>query len=171
MSGGRAHGDVDSNAYRYVTRRTGWEMVKAHPWFGIGPEQVLPQFEKYVPADIPRPLPRGWYGHLHNIYLEYAAERGIPGMLCIMWVIGKLLIDFLRALRHPSLPPESRFVLHGAVSVILAILAEGFFEYNLGDSEVLTLFLTVMACGYVVSLPSRAGGGGSFPAIAGWRAE
>ena len=23
---------------------------------------------------IPRPLPPGWYGHLHNIYLQYAAE-------------------------------------------------------------------------------------------------
>jgi len=33
--------------------------------------------------------------------------------------------------------------------VILAILAEGFLEYNLGDSEVLTLFLAVVAFGYV----------------------
>ena len=33
--------------------------------------------------------------------------------------------------------------------VTLAILAEGLFDYNLGDSEVLTLFLAVVACGYV----------------------
>jgi hypothetical protein len=32
--------------------------------------------------------------------------------------------------------------------VILAVLAEGMFEYNLGDSEVLTLFLSAIACGY-----------------------
>jgi hypothetical protein len=32
--------------------------------------------------------------------------------------------------------------------VILATLAEGFFEYNLGDSEVLTMFLVVVACAY-----------------------
>ena len=44
---------------------------------------------------------------------------------------------------------EARFVLHGAIAVILAILAEGFFEYNLGDSEVLTMFLAVLGFGYI----------------------
>jgi len=28
-------------------------------------------------------------------------------------------------------------------------MAEGVFEYNLGDSEVLTMFLVVVACGYL----------------------
>jgi hypothetical protein len=44
--------------------------------------------------------------------------------------------------------PGGTFIVHGAVAAILAILAEGFFEYNLGDSEVLTIFLAVVACGY-----------------------
>lgn len=145
----RPHGQLDSNMQRAITRRTGWRMVKAHPWFGLGPEQIKPRFNDYVPADVPRPLPKGWYGHLHNIYLQYASERGVPGMLMIMWLIGKALYDFLRALRDKGCATQARFVLHGAVAVILAILAEGFFEYNLGDSEVLTMFLAVVACGYV----------------------
>ena len=37
----------------------------------------------------------------------------------------------------------------GSLAVIAAVLAEGFFEYNLGDSEVLTMFLATMTCGYV----------------------
>ena len=143
------HGEVDSNSHREVTRRTGWEMVKAHPWFGLGPEQTGPQFDRYVPADIHRPLPRGWYGHLHNIYLQYAAERGIPALAAILWFIGKALRDFLRAARRSA--AGAAFVLHGAVAAILAILAEGFFEYNLGDSEVLTVFLAVIAVGYVAA--------------------
>jgi len=36
-----------------------------------------PQSDDCVPADVRRPLPDGWYGHLHNIYLQFAAERGI----------------------------------------------------------------------------------------------
>ncbi len=141
------HGETDSNMHRVITRRTGLEMIKAHPIFGIGPEQVKAQFDKWVPADVPRPLPDGWYGHLHNIYLQYAAERGIPTMLAMMWLIGKVLFDCVRGLR--SAAGDSRFVLHGAIAVILAILAEGFFEYNLGDSEVLTMFLCVVAFAYV----------------------
>ena len=49
----------------------------------------------------------------------------------------------------PGLPDGARFVLHGAIAVIIGILAEGFFEYNLGDSEVLTMFLAVAGFAYV----------------------
>ena len=143
------HGETDSNQHRTITRRTGMEMIRAHPWFGLGPEQVKAQFNDWVPADIPRPLPPGWYGHLHNIYLQYAAERGIPTALAIFWVIGKILYDFALALRRKLTDPDAWFVLHGAIAVILAILAEGFLEYNLGDSEVLTMFLTVAGFGYI----------------------
>ena len=149
ISAFQPHGETDSNLHRAITRETGIAMIRAHPWFGLGPEQVKAQFEKWVPADVARPLPEGWYGHLHNIYLQYAAERGIPTALAIFWLIGKVLWDFARALRGKLMDPQARFVLHGAIAAILAILAEGFLEYNLGDSEVLTLFLAVVGFGYI----------------------
>jgi putative inorganic carbon (HCO3(-)) transporter len=145
------HGQADSNLHRSITRRTGIEMIRAHPLLGLGPEVMKDSktFDQYVPADIPRPLPEGWYGHLHNIYIQYAAERGIPTMLAMLWLIGKVLWDFASTLRAKFAKTEARFVLHGAIAVILAILAEGLLEYNLGDSEVLTLFLAMIAFGYV----------------------
>jgi len=153
----RPHGDLDSNRHRAVLRETGLVMIRAHPWVGLGPEQVKYQFDKWVPADA-LPLPEGWYGHLHNIYLQYAAERGIPTLLAMLWLIGKVLWDFTGALRSKLASAQARFVLHGAIAAILAILAEGMVEYNLGDSEVLTLFLAVVAFGYVAreSVPAAA---------------
>jgi putative inorganic carbon (HCO3(-)) transporter len=142
------HGETDSNLHRTITRRTGLQMIRAHPLLGLGPEQVKAQFKSYVPPDITH-LPDGWYGHLHNIYLQYAAERGIPTLLAFLWLIGKVLFDFAKGLRTRTRGDEARFVLHGAIAVILAILAEGFLEYNLGDSEVLTLFLAVLGFGYI----------------------
>lgn len=144
----RPHGEMDSNAHRALCRLVGWQMVKAHPWLGLGPEQVGKQFTRFIPPSVPRPLPRGWYGHLHNIYLQYAAERGVFGLLAILWLIGRAAFDFLRYLRLPKLNPHVKAILHGAIAVIVAVLAEGLFEYNLGDSEVLTMFLSVIACGY-----------------------
>ena len=141
---------VDSNAFRLVAWRTGIHMIEGHPWLGVGPEGVKYHFEDWVPADIPRPLPAGWYGHLHNIYLQYAAERGIPTMLVMMWLLGQILFDFWRGLR--GLPPgrsNQRFLLQGGIAVVLATLAEGFVEYNLGITPVLTMFLVVVACGYL----------------------
>ncbi|MBS1859628.1 MAG: O-antigen ligase family protein [Acidobacteria bacterium] len=141
---------VDSNQFRIVTWRTGAQMIERHPWLGLGPEGVKIHFEEYVPADVPRPLPSGWYGHLHNIYLHYAAERGIPTMLVLMWLLGRIIFDFWRGLRLlPAVPGPRRYLLHGGIAVVLATLAEGFVELNLGDSEVLTMFLVVVACGYI----------------------
>lgn len=157
---------VDSNEFRFVTWETGLRMIEQHPLLGVGPEGVKLHFDEYVPASIPRPLPIGWYGHLHNIYLQFAAERGIPTMLVLLWMLLKIGWDFLRGLR--ALPPgrtDRRFLLHAGIAVLLATMSAGFFEHNLGDSEVLTMFLVVVACGYLAldrelvpeKLPAREG--------------
>jgi putative inorganic carbon (hco3(-)) transporter len=140
----------DSNRHRAILRETGVAIIRAHPWFGLGPEQVKYQFDKWIP-DSARPLPSGDYEHLHNIYLQYAAERGLPTLLAFLWLIAKVLVDFAGALRQKAAGPEARFILHGSIATILALLAEGFAENNLGDSEVLTLFLAVVAFGYVAA--------------------
>jgi O-antigen ligase len=123
-------------------------MIKAHPFLGVGPEQVGPQFESYVPSDVPRPLPHGYYGHLHNIYYHYAAERGVPALLALLWLLGRAFYDFVRTLRG-SLDSECRWVLYAALAVLIAVMLSGYEEVNLGDSEVLAMFLAVVACGYV----------------------
>jgi O-antigen ligase len=141
-------GDLDSNQFRVVCRRAAWEMIKAHPVFGLGPEQVKAQFKAYIPAEVPRPLPTGAYIHLHNVYLQYAAERGLPALAAFLWWLGKMLADFIGAARRGS-KGESRFALHGAIAVTVAVLAAGWYEHNLGDGEILTLFCAVCGCGYV----------------------
>jgi O-antigen ligase len=111
----------------------------------------------YLPADVPRPLPSGSYMHLHNLYLEYAAERGIPVLLVMIFMLGQILWDYGKALRTlPAGLGDVRFLLHGGIAVVLAILVEGFADVNLGDSEVLTMFLVVVALGYVAIDMSKA---------------
>ncbi len=146
----RPHGTNDSNEHRRITARTGIAMIKAHPWFGLGPEMPGRRFLDYLPSDIPTPLPEGFYGHLHNVYLQYAAERGIPTLLAFLWLVGKALADFWRAAARRT-DALNRAILHGAVACLLGLLVEGFFEHNLGDSEVLTMFLTVLAAGYIAA--------------------
>jgi O-antigen ligase len=141
---------LDSNDFRKVVWRTGLQMIERHPVFGLGPEMPRIHFNEYVPADIPRPLPVGSYMHLHNIYLHYAAERGIPVLLVFLWLMGRILWDFWNGLR--TLPPgrdDRRFLLHGGIAVVIATLVDGVANMNLGDSEVLTMFLVVVACGYL----------------------
>jgi O-antigen ligase len=143
--------DIDSNDFRRVAFRTGLEMIKAHPWFGIGPERAKQEggrFDEFLPKDIPRPLPAGWYGHLHSIYIHYAAERGIPAMLVLVWLLVRMAVDFWRGTRNLQPRGDAKFVLHASAAVVIAVMLEGFFEVNLGDSEVLGMFLAVAGCGY-----------------------
>ena len=42
-----------------------------------------------------------------------------------------------------------RFLLQGGIAVVLATMLAGIFEHNLGDSEILAMFLVVVASGYV----------------------
>jgi O-antigen ligase len=143
-------GVLDSRAHRAALRRTGWEMIRAHPIVGVGPEQVGPQFMQYLPADLPHPFPTEWYKeHLHNIYVHYAAERGLPALAILLWLLGRALFDFWTTLRRLPAESEARWVLHGAIAVIIAVMISGWTELTLGHSQVLEMFLAVLACGYI----------------------
>jgi putative inorganic carbon (hco3(-)) transporter len=181
----RPHGNLDSTAHRAELRRIGWQMIKAHPWVGVGPEQVWRQAKSYMPPGVETLQPSEYYGHLENDYVQYAAERGVPAMLALMWMIGWALLDFVRGLRSlsrastlpggdcqtgpgPRLRPgaDAKWVLHAAVAVIVSVLVAGWFSWNLNASTVLGMFLAVIGCGYVAlmesgpvaSSPARKGG-------------
>lgn len=142
---------TDSNEHRFIVWRTGWEMIKAHPVFGVGPEEISKDqvFQAYLPKDIPRPLPPGDYLHLHSIYIHYAAERGIPAALFLTGALLMALLDFQRALR--TLPPgrsDRRFLLQWASASVIGTMVVGITDLNLGLSPELTMFLVVMCLGY-----------------------
>lgn len=146
--------NVDSNEFRRVAFRTGLAMIRAHPLLGLGPERPKELLKQYVPKDVTR-LPDGWYGHLHSIYIHYAAERGIPAMLVLVWMLLQTTWDFWRgALRQPPGRSDAKFVLHAAVAVMIGVILEGFFELNLGVSPVLAMFLAVVGCGYAALEPA-----------------
>jgi O-antigen ligase len=141
---------VDSNTFRLIAWDAGIQMIKKHPVLGLGPEGPRYHFQEYVPPDVWASRPPGFYQHLHNVYLQYGAERGIPALLVFLWLMGKVLSDFWRGLRLlPAGPGDRRFLLQGGIAMVLAMMAEGVAEVNFGDSEPLTMFLVVVACGYI----------------------
>jgi putative inorganic carbon (hco3(-)) transporter len=148
------HGELDSNTHRKIVWRTGWQMIKAHPIVGVGPEEIRKKavFDAYLPADIHYPLPDGNYQHLHNIYIHYAAECGVPAAVFLTAALLMPMWDFRRALAE--LPPgrsERRFLLQAAIASIIGTMVAGIMEKNLGDTEVLTMFLAIMCLGYLAA--------------------
>jgi O-antigen ligase len=146
--------ETDSNEHRIIVWRTGWEMIKAHPLVGVGPEQITKPavFFQYMPRDIHLPLPSGYYGHLHNIYIHYAAECGLPAALALTAALFLALYDFMRAIT--LLPPgrsDRRFMLQTGVACVIGAMVSGVFEKNLGDTEVLTMFLVITSLAYLAA--------------------
>jgi putative inorganic carbon (HCO3(-)) transporter len=141
---------VDSNKFRVIAWNAGVQMIEQHPVLGLGPEGPKYHFQEYVPPDVWASRPPGFYEHLHNVYLQYGAERGIAALLVFLWLLGQILVDFWRGLRSlPSGPSDRRFLLQGGIAMVLAMMAEGVAEVNFGDSEPLAMFLIVVACGYL----------------------
>jgi O-antigen ligase len=134
-----SEGDSSVEA-RLLMYRTGLRMIASHPVFGVGPERVGPEFAAYMPGGTVRPP--GWYGHLHNTVMQLSAERGIVVGLCLIWLLIEVILYNVRRLRGPEL--SGRFLERTAIASTLAIMAAGLFEYNLGDSEVLILYLALI---------------------------
>ncbi len=133
---------------RPIMWRTGLRMIEDRPLFGVGPERVGPLFKQYKPEDVTE-LPDAYYGHLHNMYIHYAAERGLPALAALLWLLGKVLMDWTAALRR--LAPgrsERRFLLHGVVAATLGVMMTGCFDLTLGDSEILGAWLAIVVVGY-----------------------
>jgi O-antigen ligase len=141
---------VDSNTFRIIAWNAGVQMIEKHPLLGLGPEGPKYHFQEYVPPEVWESRPPGFYEHLHNVYLQYGAERGIPTLLVFLWLLGQIIVDFWRGLKLlPPGPGNRRFLLHGGIAMVIAMMAEGIAEVNFGDSEPLSMFLIVVACGYV----------------------
>jgi putative inorganic carbon (hco3(-)) transporter len=69
-------------------------------------------------------------------------------MLMLLWMLLQSLYDFARWVRRAPRGAPERWILHGAIAVTIAVMLSGWYELNLGDSEVLGMFLAVLACGY-----------------------
>ena len=150
--------EVDSNKFRLIAWNAGVQMIEKHPLLGLGPEGPKYHFQEYVPPDTWATRPAGFYQHLHNVYLQYGAERGIPTLLVFLWLLVQVIVDFWKGLRVlPPGPSDRRFLLQGGIAMVLAMMAEGIAEVNFGDSEPLTMFLVVVGCGYLALERDLAG--------------
>ena len=132
---------------RYTMLRIGERMIRAHPLTGVGPNMVQQKYLDYTGSDslvgpdgVTHINP-----HLHNDFLQIAAERGLPALALWLWFVAALMLDLWKRFKAGQ-----RELAATAMAAVVALLTAGLFEYNFGDSEVLMLFLAI------VTLPAAA---------------
>ncbi|MFQ5789346.1 MAG: O-antigen ligase family protein [Acidobacteriota bacterium] len=130
---------------RVFMLKSGLRMTASHPWFGVGPNMVPAVYPIYLVEGAPHQDNI----HLHNNMAQIAAERGLPCLVAWLWLMFTGLRWSIKAYRS-SATGTKRSLAAGALGVLVATLAAGFFEYNFGDSEFLMLVLFVMAIPFLL---------------------
>lgn len=150
----RAHSIVDlqdpSNRDRLDMLAMGGDIVRDHPWFGVGPDMVGRVYSQYVRPDAVHP----YNPHLHNVPAQIAAERGLPALLLWLAFIVAAAWGTIRPMRHGQ--GRERAVAGAGFGAIAAMVSAGMFEYNFGDSEFLMMFLCLISLPYAVRPTSDA---------------
>ncbi|HEX5411489.1 MAG TPA: O-antigen ligase family protein [Terriglobia bacterium] len=138
---------------RFEMWQTGLNMIRIHPWVGVGPNNIPQVYELYLPSGLaPEP---GFHDHMHDNFIQFAAERGLPCLAAWIWFMAALLWQMWKVRRRCR---AGRWLIDGAIAGWLAVIVEGFFEFNFGTSPVLMVFLFVVSTPFVAEQIEAAAG-------------
>ena len=142
-------------AIRFEMWSVGLRMIRAHPWLGVGPNNIEREYPLYLPQGTSPML--GYHSHLHDNFLQFGAERGLPCLAAWVWLMGALGWQISRIRRRLT---QARWVADASFAAWLALLFEGCFEFNFGTSPVLMVFLFITSLPFVADrIEHRKGSG------------
>jgi len=140
----------DNTRNRIEVFGTALRLIQAHPWVGVG-QRVNIEAPNYRGTS---EFPNWLYIHMHNNFLQIAAERGIPGLALWIWFMAQLGWQAFKVYRASGGTGEAAFAAAAAIGGWVALLVAGMFEYNFGDSEVLMVFLFMMSAPHAAKVLS-----------------
>jgi O-antigen ligase len=146
-----------SASERFYFWQAGARMLGDAPLLGLGPGAVKIEYPAYKdPA-----ARRGGTSHLHNNFVQIAAERGLLGLAawCAIWATFFVKASRIYARISPA-RADDRALVAGSLAAVAGFLVGGLFEYSFGDSEVIALVWVVAAFPFAIEREvsaSRAG--------------
>ncbi|NLO90873.1 MAG: O-antigen ligase family protein [Elusimicrobia bacterium] len=127
--------------------RTGWQIARDYPLFGVGIANIKQMFSYYHPA--PMPDDRGAktvfnYSNVHNLYLQQLAERGTLGLFALLFLLFSMTAVAWREYRQT-----------GSLWLLCAVTA--FFFINISETS---FQHAVVAGAFILPFALREDGGG-----------
>jgi O-antigen ligase len=118
-----------------------WEMARDHPLFGVGLDNFLYQYPRYIR---PEALSEPNLSHPHNILLDFWLRLGVPGLLALGWLLwhfGRRVARTLRRQRDPALLA----LAVGLLAAMADMLAHGLIDASFFVVELAGLFALTVA--------------------------
>lgn len=121
--------------------RSAWNMIREHPWRGVGPDNFLYAYRsRFI-------LPAAWeernLSHPHNLVLDWWTRLGIPGLVVLGWLLGA----FFAAVSHLYRTRSDRTVRALALGLAASMIAA--LSHGLVDNM---FFLTDLALVFALTL-------------------
>jgi O-antigen ligase/Tfp pilus assembly protein PilF len=140
-----------SNMFRYLTWQGTVKMIRAHPWIGVGAGAFEFAFEHYAVG--------GYTRRAHQNYLETAAETGLPGLACLVWLLLAGIIGLMLAIKRAQ-HPAGKTLSAAALSALLVMLIHSFFDYDWYIGANCLFFFLACALGFSAApIPSEDAAG------------
>ena len=141
----------ESNYDRLSMLQAGLFMVSERPLLGIGPRMVEYRYPIYRHPTAPRIQVK----HLHNSFLQIAAERGLLSLAAYLWLmVAGLRLTYRGYRDHGGWAGESADLYLGVLLALVGFNLAGLFEANWRDSEIQRLVLFLLAVPFCLS-PDR----------------
>jgi O-antigen ligase len=138
-----------SNYDRLCMIDAGLRMIAERPLVGLGPDMVDHRYEIYRQPT----APRYWVPHLHDSFLEMAAERGLPSLAAYLWMmVAGVRLAWRRFRAEGGLAGQRAELYLGSILALLAFNLAGLFENNWGDAEVKRLALFALMIPFCLAL-------------------
>ncbi len=127
-----------TNVQRIELARGGWSIFKEHPVLGVGTRDLAGLYREHMP-----PGAVHVHGHLHNVFLQIAAQTGVVGLAAFSYLLVSFFMLVAGNLK-PGLPPPERAFAAGSLAALAGFVVNGLFEWNFGDAEVVTMIYVVV---------------------------
>lgn len=138
-----------SNYDRVCMAEAGLRMIAERPFLGHGAGMVAERYPIYRHPT----APRARVEHLHNTFLQLAAERGLLSLAAYLWLMGAALVVSYRGYRRARDRPDGgddEALYLGAFLALVAFNLAGLFEANWRDTEIQRLVLFLIALPYLL---------------------
>lgn len=126
--------------------RGGWEMMRQHPFTGVGDRGLESISPHYYTSDYGI-----YFGHLHSNIVHMAAIWGVPGVLlgqgfifAGLWLLLRRWRGLLRRPGGPAALPMAAGWVLGGIGVWAAFFVAGLTEWYFGDAEPMLVYLTIL---------------------------
>ena len=127
------------NQDRISIYRNTINMIKHHPFTGVGVNTFSKNYGKYKTESAEKYAPTPDTIYAHNIYLQMAGEIGLSGLLVFLWFLTRIFKRALRAYRTLK-DDYLKTIALSVVACFIAFLVNGLTETSLYYSRVAMVF-------------------------------